>query len=316
MNCCSASGAATAYVVATRLRRHHSTRRRNLTYYDAATGLWYLQTDAVSAVEAGARGRDSVRLHSRSTFDRGLFVMEVEHIPAGCGTWPAWWLTNDPWPTHGELAIIEQIHGVGQNNFVGHTAEACDVPAPSSSFLGSWKPSVPWVADPSTDCTLASNAQGCAANLPPGTFGAPFNAGGGGAFALVWDGEGARMYFWSAACGGPPPDLAPGAAPQPASWGLPMARFDFSDAACPLPRPLHGHQPHLLRHLGWLHLLAAMRLCARPQLRRLRAQQPPGLCRRVLGHPLGEGVPAGWQLGAQGAGGRGPWRWAERATPV
>eukprot|EP00873_Tetraselmis_striata_P003400 jgi/Tetstr1/423664/TSEL_014299.t2 len=205
---------------------------RNLTYYDAAAGLWYLKSAAGEAAQPGGRGRDSVRLHSRDTFMYGVFVAEVVHIPAGCGTWPAWWLTNDPWPSHGEIDIIEQIHGVGQNNFVGHTEGGCDVPAPEDSFLGTWKPSYPWLTRPSTDCTHANNVQGCAADLPPGTFGSPFNAGGGGAYALVWDDAGARMYFWSAACGGLPPDVAAGR-PEPASWGLPMARFDFSAADCP-----------------------------------------------------------------------------------
>jgi hypothetical protein len=187
----------------------------------------------LSVVDDSARGRDSVRLHSKATFTHGVFIMEVEHIPAGCATWPAWWLTNDPWPSHGEIDVIEQIHGVGQNNFVGHTEGRCDAGAPSDSFQGNWKPSYPWITNPSTDCTLSSNPQGCAADLPPGTFGGPFNRQGGGAFALVWDETGARVYFWSNACGGLPLDLTTTTqSPFPSTWGLPMARFNFDSPDC------------------------------------------------------------------------------------
>ena len=35
--------------------------------------------------------RNSLRLHGRRHFNRGLFVIDLRHMPAGCGTWPAFW---------------------------------------------------------------------------------------------------------------------------------------------------------------------------------------------------------------------------------
>eukprot|EP00951_Prasinocladus_malaysianus_P045627 scaffold612051_cov48-Prasinocladus_malaysianus.AAC.1 len=73
---------------------------RNLTHYHNASGMWYIQTDTEDVVADGARGRDSVRLHSKKNFTYGIFVMELKHIPDGCATWPAWWMMNDPWPEY------------------------------------------------------------------------------------------------------------------------------------------------------------------------------------------------------------------------
>ena len=43
--------------------------------------------------------RESVRLEGKRRFDRGLFILDVEHMPSGCGVWPAWWLTDEEaWP--------------------------------------------------------------------------------------------------------------------------------------------------------------------------------------------------------------------------
>jgi hypothetical protein len=34
-------------------------------------------------------GRPSIRLQSKKTYDSGLIVVDVAHMPFGCGTWPA-----------------------------------------------------------------------------------------------------------------------------------------------------------------------------------------------------------------------------------
>ena len=52
--------------------------------------------------------RDSVRLEGKKRFDRGLFILDVRHMPDGCGVWPAWWLTDEAnWPTNGEVDVLE-----------------------------------------------------------------------------------------------------------------------------------------------------------------------------------------------------------------
>jgi hypothetical protein len=34
-------------------------------------------------------GRQSVRLSSTQTYHHGLFILDLGHMPTGCGTWPA-----------------------------------------------------------------------------------------------------------------------------------------------------------------------------------------------------------------------------------
>jgi len=50
--------------------------------------------------------RDSVRLEGNTRYDRGLFILDLRHLPTGCGVWPAFWLTDeDVWPDHGEIDV-------------------------------------------------------------------------------------------------------------------------------------------------------------------------------------------------------------------
>jgi len=41
-------------------------------------------------------GRPSVRIESKDMFTHGLFLMDVEHMPYGCGVWPAVWVSFLP----------------------------------------------------------------------------------------------------------------------------------------------------------------------------------------------------------------------------
>lgn len=52
--------------------------------------------------------RNSVRLEGKRRFERGLFVLDVVHMPNGPGVWPAFWLTDEAaWPRNGEVDILE-----------------------------------------------------------------------------------------------------------------------------------------------------------------------------------------------------------------
>ena len=45
---------------------------------------------------ADGAGRKSVRLTSKKAYTRGLFVVDVEHMPgAACGSWPAFWVSKE-----------------------------------------------------------------------------------------------------------------------------------------------------------------------------------------------------------------------------
>lgn len=44
-------------------------------------------------------GRPSVRLTSNADYNHGLFILDLAHMPYGCGTWPAFWMFGPAWPT-------------------------------------------------------------------------------------------------------------------------------------------------------------------------------------------------------------------------
>lgn len=47
---------------------------------------------------AAPDGRPSVRLTSNKAYNHGLIVLDLEHMPEGCGTWPAFWTVGPSWP--------------------------------------------------------------------------------------------------------------------------------------------------------------------------------------------------------------------------
>lgn len=165
-------------------------------------------------------------------FDVGL---DVEHIPTGCGTWPAWWLVGPGWPSHGEIDVVEGVHISAADTMTLHTSQGCtqdDVD--DSKFSG--KRSTGKDGRPATDCYVNAPSeygnQGCGIVGSNGSYGAPFNANGGGVYALVWDASeagGIEVYFWPR--GSVPTDVTAGR-PTGSGWGLPAAYFGFA-AQCP-----------------------------------------------------------------------------------
>ena len=59
-----------------------------------------------------SRGRDSNRIFSNWAFDESVIILDLEHMPHGCATWPAFWSYSQmsAWPTGGEIDIIEVTH--------------------------------------------------------------------------------------------------------------------------------------------------------------------------------------------------------------
>ena len=68
-----------------------------------------MRADDWSMVGPSARGRDSVRISSQTAYGDSAIVLDLAHMPAGCGTWPAFWTLSQkgPWPNGGEIDIIE-----------------------------------------------------------------------------------------------------------------------------------------------------------------------------------------------------------------
>ena len=76
--------------------------------------------DSVNKVNPTARGRDSNRIISKQAFGDSVIILDIQHMPYGCATWPAFWTLSQkgPWPAGGEIDIIEVSRSCCSNLFV------------------------------------------------------------------------------------------------------------------------------------------------------------------------------------------------------
>lgn len=214
-----------------------------------------------SPTEAGPR--NSIRLEGKRRFNRGLFIIDVRHMPAGCGVWPAFWLTDEAnWPVNGEIDIVEGVNYQSEAKTALHSTKGCvmdDIPA--GTMTGGWDTAV-GIPDRKTgipDMTMryAQNCfvydphqwlnQGCVAvDKRNGTLGVPLNEKGGGVYALEWDPVYRHMKTWvftphvtipdnlrdAIRTANLPPDQQ--VIPDPASWPLPYGYFSIGEGTnCP-----------------------------------------------------------------------------------
>lgn len=81
-------------------------------------------TVRLSSAPSALGPRRAIRLEGRRRFNRGLFIADVLHMPAGCGTWPALWLTDEGgWPGHGEIDVVESANTQDRAKTALHTSE-------------------------------------------------------------------------------------------------------------------------------------------------------------------------------------------------
>ena len=68
-----------------------------------------MRADSTSIVGKGERGRNSVRISSWNAYEESVIVLDLQHMPEGCATWPAFWTLSQqgPWPNGGEIDIVE-----------------------------------------------------------------------------------------------------------------------------------------------------------------------------------------------------------------
>jgi hypothetical protein len=142
-----------------------------------------------------------------------LFIIDVRHMPAGCGVWPAFWLTDEAnWPVNGEIDIVEGINYQSVAKTALHSTKSCSMDdVPIGVKKGGWDSAV-GIPDKKTgipDMTVrdATNCfvydphqwlnQGCVAVDTEGdSLGQPLNAKGGGVFALEWDPVNRHIRTW------------------------------------------------------------------------------------------------------------------------
>ncbi|KAF5370816.1 hypothetical protein D9758_001861 [Tetrapyrgos nigripes] len=178
----------------------------NLTF--ASDDKFIMRTDSTSFVPSASRGRNSNRIQSPDAFGNSILVLDVQHMPTGCATWPAFWTVSQggPWPTGGEIDIIEGqfmyflfsfyvtqgFIGVNLNtmNLASlHTLPQCAMP-PIRAQTGQTV---------STDCDSAVNYnQGCGVSSSnPRSYGPGFNACGGGWYVMERSDIGVKIWFFS-----------------------------------------------------------------------------------------------------------------------
>ena len=181
---------------------------------DAIFGVDY--KSKLNSADGGDIGRESVRLEGKKDYNKGLFVLDIKHMPGGvCGTWPAFWsLGREPWPVKGEIDIIEGVNQNSVNNFVLHTDTNCKVNGLGQTGTQALK-----------DCALdsSSGSTGCGVtDARTNSFGAGFNAANGGYYVTEWQAEGIKIWFFPR---GSEPRSLTSSEPDTSEFGLPAASF-------------------------------------------------------------------------------------------
>lgn len=175
-----------------------------------------IKADAASIVPTGGRGRKSIRLESKTMFNGGLFIIDLQHVPTGCGTWPSFWMYGPDWPNSGEFDIIEGVHNDNFNSVTGHTSLGCDLTRTNLIQKGRVI---------TRNC--GKNPMGCQSRITqPNSFGSSFNANGGGVYATLWDLDlGFKTWFFSRTKDIPSDIL--NNTPNPSLWGVPDVHLPF-----------------------------------------------------------------------------------------
>lgn len=158
--------------------------------------------------------------------------MDLDHMPQGCATWPAWWLCGPNWPYGGEIDIIEGVNTNTADATTLHTQQGCDMSGESVDlFTGHW--GLGSNNQPSTNCWIDAPNQytneGCSIIGQTGSYGKLFNAFGGGVYVLEFTDQYIRAWMFGR--DEIPKDLKNNQ-PQPNSWGLPYAYFQLG-SNCP-----------------------------------------------------------------------------------
>lgn len=187
-------------------------------------------------------GRASVRITSTASYNSGLFILDLEHMPTGCGTWPAYWLVGPSWPNTGEIdvrkanrpamkkkktnfckQVIEGVNDGTYDQSTLHTSSGCTMTGQTQTGTVS-----------TTDCyvyaTEQSSNAGCGVvSTDSSSYGPGFNSINGGVYATSFTSSGVNVWFFPRSS--IPSDITSGA-PNPDSWGTPSANFPFTTGTC------------------------------------------------------------------------------------
>lgn len=95
--------------------------------------------DNVTVLPSNATiGRNSVNVRTLHTFNSGLFILSLDHVPTGITLWPAFWSYGPDWPNSGEIDILESICGNDSyrdfNQITLHTGKGCAMSEDNSKY--------------------------------------------------------------------------------------------------------------------------------------------------------------------------------------
>lgn len=142
----------------------------------------WMGTDSTTIL-GGNQGRNSIRLTAKNAYTHMLVIIQVAKMPVSCGSWPAFWTTNQGnWPYSGEIDIIEGVHNQQFNQMTLHTNDGC-----SASGAGDG------MAQPITSSCEGNNGCGFLSNTPASFSQA--NSDGGGVWAMEWTSNGISVWF-------------------------------------------------------------------------------------------------------------------------
>ncbi|OHE96408.1 endo-beta-glucanase [Colletotrichum orchidophilum] len=195
---------------------------RNLTFATSSTAVLRVDhTTGNTSTPDASTGRFSVRVESKTQYDKGLFIFDVKHTPYGCASWPALWFSDSSnWPAAGEIDVMEAINqGTHGNQMTLHTTSGCEMSVKRKQTGSTLQ----------SDCKNTTNGNaGCGVEGKPSTYGSAFNDAGGGYMAMEWRDEGIRV--WQFARDVIPSDITAATSPDPSTWGEALA--DFPNTAC------------------------------------------------------------------------------------
>lgn len=169
------------------------------------------------SVAVTSLGRPSVRLTSKKSYNHGLFIADIAHMPENiCGVWPAFWLLGPDWPNSGEIDIVEGVNRETRNSMTLHTSSGCSVSR--SGFSGEVLTSICDDKAPGQADHLGCGTK----HRGPDSYGKDFNDLGGGVYATEWTSTAIKVWFFPRS--EIPSDITHGT-PDPSHWGTPSAQF-------------------------------------------------------------------------------------------
>lgn len=155
--------------------------------------------------------RKAPRIHFiKKTFDEGLFILDLDHLPFAPGLWPSFWfkgLTNDSarWACNGEIDVIEGITDKLNKSTTNYSTLHTNIINGDDCIQN-----IPEITNKSCSagdigyytcgCSGTENCPnlGCGIHWKnSNTFGKDFNDNGGGTYAIeISKDKGITIWFW------------------------------------------------------------------------------------------------------------------------